>query len=176
MNYEIIRLSSLLSGYGEEAVAEKLASFVPAFNTSTDSFLTENAIPMEKKSECRTYIALDPDTSEIMGFFSIGFRCLEVPEGCGLSKKTLKKLNRSDDGVAQAYLLGQLSRAKGYDGFGKTLIDEALRKIRTAQEIVGCRVVRLDCTDELIGYYQEYGFHFVKKNTDKDLNQMIMLL
>ena len=30
--------------------------------------------------------------------------------------------------------------------------------------------------DELIGYYQEYGFHFVKKNPDKDLNQMIMLL
>ena len=44
------------------------------------------------------------------------------------------------------------------------------------QKIVGYRGVRLDCADELAGYYREYGFHFVKKNIDKDLNQMIMLL
>lgn len=131
---------------------------------------------MDKKSECRTYIAYDADTFAILGFFSLGFRCLEIPDDCGLSNTMLKKLNRSDDGVAQAYLLGQLSRAKGCKGFGKVLIDEALSRIKEAQEIVGCRVVRLDCADELVGYYREYGFHFVKKNIDKDLNQTIMLL
>ena len=131
---------------------------------------------MEKKCECRTYITYDVETLEIMGFFSLGIRCLEVPDECGLSNSLLKKINRSEEGVAQAYLLGQLSRAEGFKGFGKILIDEALNRIRAAQEIVGCRVVRLDCADEFIGYYQEYGFHFVKKNPDKDLNQMIMLI
>ena len=131
---------------------------------------------MEKKCECRTYITYDVETLEIMGFFSLGIRCLEVPDECGLSNSLLKKLNRSEEGVAQAYLLGQLSRAEGFKGFGKILIDEALNRIRAAQEIVGCRVIRLDCADELIGYYQEYGLHFVKKNPDKDLNQMIMLI
>ena len=90
--------------------------------------------------------------------------------------RLLKKLNRSEDNIAQAYLLGQLSRAEGYPGFGKTLIDEAINKIREAQKIVGCRVVRIDCTDELIGYYQEYGLYYVRKNLHKNLNQMIMLL
>ena len=131
---------------------------------------------MEKRSECRTYMAFKAGSWEIMGFFSLGIRCLEVLDECGLSNSLLKKLNRSEEGVAQAYLLGQLSRAKGFKGFGKILIDEALNRIRAAQEIVGCRVIRLDCADELIGYYQEYGFHFVKKNPDKDLNQMIMLI
>jgi len=176
MNYEIIRLSSLLSDYSEDEVAQRLASFIPAIETSIDLFLKNNAIPMEKRSECRTYITVHSDAGEIMGFFSIGFRCLDVPDDCGLSNSMLKKLNRSNEGVAQAYLLGQLSRGKGFKGFGKTLIDEAIRKIKDAQEIVGCRVIRLDCADELIGYYREYGFHFVKKNPDKDLNQMIMLL
>ena len=131
---------------------------------------------MEKKCECRTYITYDVETLEIMGFFSLGIRYLEVPDECGLSNSLLKKINRSEEGVAQAYLLGQLSRAEGFKGFGKILIDEALNRIRAAQEIVGCRVIRLDCADELIGYYQEYGLHFVKKNPDKDLNQMIMLI
>ena len=91
-------------------------------------------------------------------------------------KAVAKKLNRSEDNIAQAYLLGQLSSVEGYPGFGKTLIDEAISKIKEAQGIVGCRVIRIDCTDELIGYYQEYGFYYVKKNLNKNLNQMIMFL
>ena len=174
--YTLVRLSSLLSRYGEDAVAEKLSTFDPAFDSSVDRFLAEKSIAMEKKSECRTYLAFDIDSSAIMGFFSIGIRCLEVPDGCGLSNTMLKKLNRSEENVVQAYLLGQLSRAKGFKGFGKTLIDEALSMIKAAQDIVGCRVVRLDCTDDLVGYYKEYGFHFVRKNPEKDLNQMVMIL
>lgn len=176
MPYKIIRLTSLLSEFGEEEVLKRLSTFESAFDSSTDTFLLKKSIQMEKKCECRTYIAYDVETLEIMGFFSLGIRCLEVPDECGLSNSLLKKLNRSEEGVAQAYLLGQLSRAKGFKGFGMILIDEALNRIRAAQEIVGCRVIRLDCADELIGYYQEYGFHFVKKNPDKDLNQMIMLI
>ncbi len=176
MIFEIFTLSDLLSRYGEEAVAKKLETFVPAFKSANDPFLIKMSTVMEKKSECRTYIAFDRETSKIMGFFSICFRCLEVSDDCGLSKTMLKKLNRSEDDIAQAYLLGQLSRAKDYPGFGKTLINEAISKIREAQEIVGCRVVHIDCTDELIGYYREYGFYYVRKNLRKNLNQMIMLL
>lgn len=175
-DYELVRLSSLLSRFDESSVQRILGSFEPVTESSVDSFLTKNSIAMEKRSECRTYIAFKTGSWEIMGFFSIGFRCLDVPDDCGLSSTLLKKLNRSDEGVAQAYLLGQLSRAKEFKGFGKILIDEALARIKAAQEIVGCRTVRLDCADDLIGYYQEYGFHFVKKNPDKDLNQMIMLI
>lgn len=113
MKYKVARLSSLLSRYGEEAVLKKLESFKPAFESQAGSFLTINSIPMEKRSECRTYIAYDADTFTIMGYFSIGFRCLEVSDDCCLSNSMLRKLNRSEENIAQAYLLGQISRAKG---------------------------------------------------------------
>ena len=176
MKYKVARLSSLLSRYGEEAVLKKLESFEPAFESQAGSFLTMNSIPMEKRSECRTYIAYDADTFTIMGYFSIGFRCLEVSDDCCLSNSMLRKLNRSEDNIAQAYLLGQISRAKGFRGFGKTLVDEAISKIKIAQDIVGCRIIRLDCTDDLVDYYDDYGFSFVDKNSRKNLNQMIMIL
>lgn len=50
MSYKIVRLSSLLSSYGEDEVLARLSSFEPACESSNDSFLTDNAIPMEKRA------------------------------------------------------------------------------------------------------------------------------
>ena len=36
--------------------------------------------------------------------------------------------------------------------------------------------LRLDCADELIGYYERHGFSLIRKNEDKDLNQMVTLI
>ena len=175
-DYVLLKLSSMITDYGEEILGRMFADYESVYKSSVDDFLSKNSIPMEKRGECRTYIAINPNDSKIIGFFSIGVRCLQIPDGCGLSKTMLRKLNRSEDNVAQAYLLGQLSRAEGYKGFGRILIDEALKKIKEAYEIVGCRLVRIDCTDRLIGYYEEHGFHYVKKNADKDLKQMLMII
>ncbi len=172
----IFNLSSLLDDLGEDSVTTLFSGYRAAMDSSVDEFLMDRAVMMEKKQECRTYIAVDIEQGSMLGFFALAMRCLEIPDECGLSNSMLKKLNRSEGNVAQAFLLGQLSRSESMKGFGMTLMDEALTRIREANAIIGCRVVRLDCADELIGYYQEYGFHFVKKNPDKDLNQMIMLL
>ena len=99
MNYKIVRSSSLLSKYGEETISDRLSGFEPALDSSGESFLVTRSIMMEKKDKCRTYIAYDAETSDIMGFFSLGFRCLDIPDDCGLSNTMLKKLNRSDEGV-----------------------------------------------------------------------------
>ena len=42
-----------------------------------------------------------------------------------------------------------------------------------AMGIVGCRVVRLDCHDELIDYYKAHGFRLITTNDDRSLNQMM---
>jgi hypothetical protein len=79
--------------------------------------------------------------------------------------------------VAQAYLLGQLVRSKDSPkGFGELLVDFAMKKVKEARGIVGCRVLRLDCADELVGYYERHGFSLIRKNGDKDLNQMVTLI
>ncbi len=37
-------------------------------------------------------------------------------------------------------------------------------------------MTRLDCTDELIGYYRGYGFNLIRKNENKNLNQMMIFI
>ena len=42
-----------------------------------------------------------------------------------------------------------------------------------AKSLVGCRLVRIDCEDELIPYYKSNGFTMVRTNEDGTLNQML---
>jgi hypothetical protein len=144
-----------------------------------ERFLKEQAVIMEKKGMSRTYLALDPnDTGKILGYVSIGLRCMSVPDDTGVSGGFGKKMNIDPESkVAQSYLIGQLSRSTDADsGLGRMLLKEALGMFDKANLIVGCRLVRVDCTDELIDYYKGCGFSRVTKNKAKDLNQMAYIL
>ena len=176
MPYKILNLSALLSLLSEGDVTKVLLSYNPANGLEHDDFLVNKAIMMEKKQECRTYIAVDTESYDILGYFSLAMRCLEIPDDCGLSNSMLKKINRSEEKVSQAYLLGQLSRCKHMKGFGKVLLNEAMARIKEANAIIGCKLVRIDCDDRLVQYYEGLGFFWVKKNDDKDLNQMITII
>ena len=77
-------------------------------------------------------------------------------------------------GVAQSYLLGQLSRSvDAPKGLGSTLIDLAFDLLASAKTIVGCRMVRLECHDELIQYYSEHDFKLITRSEDGTLSQMM---
>lgn len=79
--------------------------------------------------------------------------------------------------VAQSYLLGQLSRSdKAPAGFGENLLEFAIDTLRDAKELVGCRMVRLDCHDELIPYYTKHGFRPITENKPGTLNQMMAII
>ena len=53
------------------------------------------------------------------------------------------------------------------------MLDLAFDKLGQAKGIVGCRMVRLDCHDELVPYYSEHGFKLITKNEGGELNQMM---
>ncbi|MBO5669463.1 MAG: hypothetical protein J6R75_03755, partial [Candidatus Methanomethylophilaceae archaeon] len=95
-----------------------------------------------------------------------------------LSKSVMRQMNiEENSGVAQAYLLGQLVRSKNTSsGFGDRLIDFAMEIFRESKRNVGCRIVRLDCSNELIPYYEKHGFKLVRMNDSGTLNQMIILI
>lgn len=140
-------------------------------------YLHNKAVMMEKKAMSRTYLAFDNDKN-ILGYFSLGMKCMRVPDDTPISNSTRKKMNIDEDtGVAQSYLLGQLGRDNSSPkGFGAELLVEAKKRLMEANLIVGCRMVRLDCADELIPYYERNGFKFVSKNRDRTLNQMVILI
>ncbi|MDY5678728.1 MAG: hypothetical protein SPF21_02095, partial [Candidatus Methanomethylophilaceae archaeon] len=176
-DFEFLSLSYLLQTYGEDVIQEGLRFFTCKRDHDREDYLHNKAIMMEKKSISRTYLALTSGGS-ILGYFSIGMKCMRIPDNTSISNTTRKRMNIDEEtGVAQSYLLGQLGRDdQSPKGFGKELLSEALRRLMDANRIVGCRMVRLDCTDELIPYYESNGFVKVSKNERENLNQMVILI
>lgn len=176
MEYTIIALRRIISN-DTGNLQNLLDTYHDCAGSDQESFLKEKAVMMEKKNMCRTYLAID-NNGKIMGYFSIGLRCMKVPISDNDRMDFNKKMNIDPESrVAQSYLIGQLSRSKyAPKGFGAKLINDAIERITMANEIVGCRLVRVDCVDRLVSYYSKYGFRAIKKNDDEDLNQMAYIL
>lgn len=130
---------------------------------------------MEVRDLSRTYLAIAKDDVRILGYITLSIKCMRVPDENLLSGKTRKSMNiDSRTNIVQSYLIGQLSRsANAPKGLGSYLLDVAFEKLNQARGIVGCRVVRLDCHDELIDYYKDHGFRLITTNDDRSLNQMM---
>jgi len=175
--YRLVPLSTLLSKSGEVVTHDVLSTFVPLTDSSPSQFLEDNAITMEKRDLSRTFLAISDD-GIILGFFSLGMKCIRIPDDSLLSTKISKQCNiEPSTEVAQAYLLGQLARsADSPKGFGDVLIQDAVKLLRSAKSVVGCRMLRLDCTDELVSYYSRHGFVRIRRNDEQDLNQMMTFI
>ena len=170
---DVVPLSDLVREEGEANTIKMLSRFNPVYDSSTGTFLQRDAIQMEKRDLCRTYVFFN-GKDDILGFITLGIKCLTISEPNLLSKSSLKTMNvDSSTHVVQSYLLGQISRREGTEGLGSTMIGIALDILGNAKKLVGCRLVRLDCVDELVPYYQEKGFRRVTDNRAGSLNQMI---
>lgn len=177
-DYSVLSLKTIIEDIGRDGAELMLSGFVPVCDDASPvKFLREDAIAMELRGLSRTHLVLDND-AQILGFFTLGVKCTRIPEENRLSKSTLKRMNiESATGVAQSYLLGQLCRSKASPpGFGKELINRAFKMISVCNAMVGCRMIRLDCEDGLIGYYEKYGFKLIRCSPDGTLNQMMTIL
>ena len=132
---------------------------------------------MEKKALSRTYVALADDDS-VVGYFSVGMKCMGVPNDVPISGPLRKKLNVNNEmGIAQMYLLVQLARSDDSEqGVGVKLLDDALDIIHQAFVEVGYRAVRVDCSDDLVHHYRNHGFTFINRNPDDDLNRLVTII
>lgn len=177
MRYSIYPLAKLIEEFGEGQVGSMLSSFACSKDRDRETYLREKAVMMEKKAMSRTYLAVS-DEGSIVGYFSVGMKCMSVPDDIPISNSLRKKLNvNNESGVAQMYLLGQLARSDDSDpGMGSDLLDDALDIIHGAFVAVGCRVVRVDCADDLVQYYTRHGFTYINRNSSDDLNRLVTLL
>ena len=177
MDYDLIPLLTLLEKYPESDVATKLLGFHCSRDDDRESYLHNKAIPMEKRAMSRTYLAVSKEHG-IVGYFSIGMKCMGVPDDVPISRNLRRKMNINDEtGIAQMYLLGQFARSDDSEpGTGSRLLNDALDIIHGAYIAVGCRVIRVDCADDLIPYYESHGFTFINKNEDKNLNRLVVLI
>lgn len=176
--FSVMPICELVDEYGKENVQALFSTYRAVYDSDTESFLRDKAIEMDERDLSRTYVAVRDNDMKVLGFVSLSIKCITIPEENLLSGKTLKRMNIEErSGVAQSYLLGQLSRSSDAPGgFGKTLIDIAFDRLSEAKALVGCRMVRLDCHDELIPYYEKCGFRPIRRNEGNTLNQMMAFI
>jgi len=179
MSFKFYKLQNMIAIMKEDELQSVLSSFKCSAEPSAEHFLKNVAVSHEKAGISRTYVALEKDEAgknNIKGFFTLAIKCLTVDEPCSIPKEIFEQMNINRE-VAQAYLLGQLAKADGVEkGFGRSMVKRAFVTFARGNEMFGCKVVRLDCKDRMIDYYESLGFFFMKKNIDKTLNQMIAII
>lgn len=168
----------MIEAYGQRIVSDILESYKSVHDSATESFLKEKAIDMEIRDLSRTYLAVSKKDVRVLGYITISIKCMRIPDENLLSGKIRKSMNiDSKTSIVQSFLIGQLSRsAEAPKGLGSYLLDVAFEKLNRARELVGCRIVRLDCHDELVSYYTSHGFKLITKNDDRSLNQMMTVI
>lgn len=145
-----------------------------------ESFLQKKAIANEEQNISRTYLMINDEQwangkVQIDGYFSLALKVVKLEDISNTKKKAISK---SADHDVSAYLIGQLARSKGTDkGIGKLVLEEALSRIKSSQDLVGGRIVYLDCKETLKPYYEKQGFKELQKNPgDETLWQMYRII
>lgn len=179
----VLKLKEVIDAfnYDKTSVEEVLSAFEAVESPSKDdveSFLKDKAFDMESKGQSVTYLMLNDEKLKenkyvIDGYFTLAVKAFEFCEN--LSKRGRRRISGKSDDFVPAFLIGQLAKsASASHGFGKELLSQAIAHIRQAIQLVGGRLIYLDCKDELVPYYEMNGFKFLQKQ--KDLNQMYLVV
>lgn len=168
----------------DELIKKSCPGFTCKKDRDLEDFLRNKAENYEIHNKGKTFLIMDLDKmknetrAEIFAYFTLAIHSLPIPENA--SKTLIKKLvgSKSDARNVPAYLIGQLAKndlfAKQISG--KEILDTALKGIKKAQEIVGGRVVAVDCKPEpkLHQFYIANGFTYLGHNDANNLDQFVL--
>lgn len=163
------------------SITEALLTFKCKMDEDVQTFLHEKAIDFEEKHQTATFLSINDEKLksgelQIDGYFSLAIKVFEFSDEISNRKKKL--LSGKSDKQVPAFLIGQLARNDcAPKGTGKELLNLAIQYIKNAQNYVGGCLTYLDCKDNMIPYYEKYGFSFIQKSSNEDnLNQMYITI
>lgn len=129
-----------------------------AFNCgreSLDTFLKRYASQNQKAGVCRTYIALRPNESIVLGYHSISAGAVAFDD---LPEAQRKRLPKYPVPVAH---LGRLAVDRSVQGcgLGEFLLMDAFMRITAAADTIGIHAIEVVAIDESARrFYRRYGF------------------
>ncbi|MBE6523877.1 MAG: hypothetical protein E7Z65_03260 [Thermoplasmata archaeon] len=170
----MVPLHSLTEWMHTDSVKSLLHSF-RSLDQDGASFLRCEALHAEEEGIARTYLFMDISIrTKILAFFTIGTSHMYVPAFETLDEDLMSSMNVSArTGYAPTYLISHLCIGLDADIPMSALFDSAMSMIRCSWKTTGCRLIRLDCSDTTIGFFESKGFTYIRKNDDQDLNQML---
>ena len=174
----IFSLNKLFDNTNSTSVSrlkEALLTFKCSKDADVEAFLHINAIQYEITHRARTYLCSCVDRFEILGYFAIAIRDLEITPAVSKNLKKRLAYGFTNMNHVPAYLIGQVAKCDTCtDKIGKLLIDSSIEYIKKSRDYVGGRVVYLDCKEVLCAYYEKLGFNYLQDNDD--LKQMIQTI
>ena len=173
MGYEVASLSSLITEYNEqngslEDLQRAFSSFRCAKNEDEEDFLHNKAVGFEQSNKARTYLVFDEEG--IAAYFSLAIKTIDLQD-ISLSKKK-DMLAGETAKTYSAFLIGHIAKNdRVKESLGDYILNNAISLLLQAQEIVGGRLVYLDCKDiePLKAFYQKNGFKYFQTSPESKL-------
>ena len=136
-----------------------------------EKFLKEQSLELDRRRKSRTYLFFDEEDSGeiiILGYFTLTMK--NLPFGEGVSKTTIKKIDGffKDVSSTEAVLIGQIGKnfyCKTQIS-GKTILDTAIEIVYASSDLIGGRVVFLECSnnEKIVKFYKDNDFVFLQKS------------
>ena len=179
-----INLKEMIEQIGEVETKSILSDFSCPLNLDVEHFLKNTAIEFAKQSIASTYLVMASykERYVLVGYFTLANKIFCIDKDSLPNRKwrgRIAKFGQFDTSIKRytlsAPLIGQLG--KNYSHSYNTLItgDEllklALDKVKEMQNIVGGKIVYLECEDKprLIEFYSQNGFvNFGNRTLDRD--------
>lgn len=173
----------------EDKTQELISFFSCEKDKDIEIFLKEKALLFEKLGKSRTYIILDEDDDDfnILAYFTLAIQVLKVNNELLSGRKTKSldgfssKVRGSKITEFPAILIGQIGKNDPYKELisGLEVMELCLSMVLKGQQVLGGRIVMLECKDiePIINLYQKFDFRKLDKDHEKDeLLQMIRVL
>lgn len=142
-------------------------------NMELEEYLKKKAIEFEDRNLNRTYLVLDETVDEILGYFTICMKVLGFGDKVSKSKRD-DLTSGSKEQFTPSLLIAHMGKSeKCNDRLRRCeILDTAISYIKRAHEIVGGRIILVECDKDnhrLKKYYTDNGFKILQENTYTEL-------
>ena len=189
MTPNVKNILEMLEKAGEERLKPFLGTFSSPLNPSIENFIKNKAIDFARRKLSITYLVIDLDDGQILGYFALTHKALLISNSqlSNTSRKKLERFARLDkatgDYMASAFLIAQFGKNYGADDgkriTGRQLMDVANDVLLNIQRQIGGGIIYLDCEDieKLKNFYvgenfQLFGERFSEEDNQKYLQYM----
>ena len=189
MTPNVKNILEMLDKAGEERLKPFLKTFSSPLNPSIENFIKNKAIDFARRKLSITYLVIDLDDGQILGYFALTHKALLISNSqlSNTSRKKLERFARLDkatgDYMASAFLIAQFGKNYGADDgkriTGRQLMDVANDVLLNIQRQIGGGIIYLDCEDieKLKNFYvgenfQLFGERFSEEDNQKYLQYM----
>ena len=192
-NLTVWRIDKLAKKVGDRVLSSTLAQFSIPLNKEVEDFIRNKALQATKLKSSITYVLVDEDIAEVIGYFTLLVKPFTIPAS-RLSSTNRRLISRfsevneeTGNYTASVFIMAQIGKnhaiQRQYQVSGRDLLEVALDKLRAAQDLIGGKLVLIERESErmkLHDFYKANGFKSWNSRYDKNDNvqydQMIRVI